>query len=224
MRFWRYILTMIGAIFCVVLVGCGIDTYEVTDKGYTWRYRGLIDDTTMVVEVQHWEQGTIHCNHFMAYEDGESFSNTLSTYYYSADLRSQKVGDESSAPEDLLPEELSFKGLPRWTESCLAMDSIDGKFYCVNALRLDQFSNDCALAIVNGEKRDLDTLELENCTFDLHRDIFFVAHYLKIAENFYAIRGGMLKSQLPAYRIKDVGSAVIVVNQRGDSLYYEGEP
>ena len=224
MIFWRFIFTMICTIPCVVLVGCGIDTYEVTDKGYTWRYKGLIDDTTMVVEVRHWESGVIHCSHFMNYDDGETFSNTISTYYYSASLRSQKVGKKNSIPEDLLPEELSFKGLPRWTESCLAMDSIDGNFYCVNALRLDEYSYACALAIVNGEKQDLDTLEFENCNFDLHKDISFAAHYLKISEDFYAIHDGMLKSQLPTYRIKDVGNSVIVVNQRGDSLFFEGEP
>ena len=78
MIFWRFIFTMICAIPCVVLVGCGIDTYEVTDKGYTWRYKGLIDDTTMVVEVRHWESGVIHCSHFMNYDDGETFSNIIS--------------------------------------------------------------------------------------------------------------------------------------------------
>ena len=220
MRFWRFIFVAV----CAILIGCGVDTYEVTDKGYTWRFKGLIDDTTMVVEVSHWESGTIHCNHFMGYEDGDYFSNTISTYYYSASLHSPKVGSKKSTPEDLLPEEPFFKGLPRWTESCLALDSIDGKFYCVNALRLDEFSNACALAIVNSEKQDLDTLEFENCGIDLHKDISFMAHYLKISENYYAIRNGMLKSQLPTYRIKDEGNAVIVINQYGDSLFYEGEP
>ena len=71
---------------------------------------------------------------------------------------------------------------------------------------------------------DLDTLEFENCGFDLHKDISFAAHYLKVSDSFYAMHDGMLKSQLPAYRIKNVGDAVIVVNQRGDSLFYEGEP
>ena len=102
MKFWRYIITVLCAIscatLCTILVGCATDTYEITDKGFTWRYKGLIDDTTMVVEVEHWEQGTIHCNHFMSYEDGESFTNTLSTYYYSADLRSSKVGKKKSTP------------------------------------------------------------------------------------------------------------------------------
>ena len=220
MKFWWFIFVTI----CVTLVGCGIDTYEVTDKGYTWRYVGLIDDSTMVVEVKHWEYGTIHCNHFMGYDDGESFSNTISTNYYSASLRSGKVGKKKSMPEDLLPEEISFNKLPRWTESCLAMDSIDGDFYCVNALRLDEFSYACAFAIVNEKKQDLDTLELELCNVDLHKDISFAAHYLKISENFYEISDGMLKSQLPTYRIKDEGNSVIVINQRGDSLFYEGEP
>ena len=228
MKFWRYIITVLCAIscatLCTILVGCGTDTYEVTDKGFTWRYKGLIDDTTMVVEVEHWEQGTIHCNHFMSYDDGESFTNTLSTYYYPADLRSQKVGKKKSTPEALLPEAPYFEELPRWTESCLAMDSIDGNFYCVNALRLDEYSYACALAIMNSEKQDLDTLEFENCGFDLHKDISFAAHYLKVSDSFYAIQDGMLKSQSPTYRIKNAGDAVIVVNQRGDSLFYEGEP
>ena len=224
MRFWRCVFTMLCVITCAMLIGCSIDTYEVTDKGYTWRYKGLIDDTTMVVEVRHWESGVIHCNHFMSYDDGESFSNTLSINYYPASLRSLKLGKKKSAPEDLLTETHYFEGLPRWTESCLAMDSIDGNFYCVNALRLDEYSYACALTIVNSEKLDLDTLEFERCSFDLHKDISFAAHYLKISEDFYAIHDGMLKSQLPTYRIKDVGNSVIVVNQRGDSLFFEGEP
>ncbi|MDD5942673.1 hypothetical protein [Fibrobacter sp.] len=102
MKFWRYIIMVLCAIscaiLCIALVGCAIDTYEVTDKGYTWRYMGLIDDTTMTVEVSHWERGTIHCNHFMAYDDGESFSNTLSTSYYSVNLTDQKVGKKKHRP------------------------------------------------------------------------------------------------------------------------------
>ena len=56
------------------------------------------------------------------------------------------------------------------------------------------------------------------------KDISFAAHYLKVSDSFYAIQDGMLKSQSPTYRIKNAGDAVIVVNQRGDSLFYEGEP
>ena len=220
----RCIFTVVCAILCIALVGCAIDTYEVTDKGYAWHYMGLIDDTTMAVEVSHWERGTIHCNHFMAYEDGESFSNTLSTSYYSVSLTDQKVGKKKTSSKGILPEEPFFKELPSWTEGCLAMDSIDGKFYCVNAVRLDEFSSACALAIVNSEKQDLDTLEFERCGFELHKDISFAAHYLKISESFYAIRDGLLKSQQPTYKIKDYGDAVIVINSYGDTLFYEGKP
>ena len=116
MKFWRYIITVLCAIscatLCTILVGCATDTYEITDKGFTWRYKGLIDDTTMVVEVEHWEQGTIHCNHFMSYEDGESFTNTLSTYYSPRTCVPQKSARKNPRPKPFCRRRPILKNSP----------------------------------------------------------------------------------------------------------------
>lgn len=206
-----------------VLLSCGIDTWEVTDTGYTWTYQGLIDDTTAVAKVEQWESGTIHCNHFMGWDD--DFSSTLSTNYYAISLKQNKIGKKKSALKDFIPQKDSvFVGLPYWTESCLAKDTIDNKFYCINSSKLDEFSTACTLILVDADKKDLDSLEFEHCDFDLHKDISFEAHYLKVSGDLYAIQKGKLKSQKPTYTIIDKNSPLIIINSQGDSIFYEGKP
>lgn len=220
-------ISLIASIFFSLgfsmLLGCSIDTWHVTDSGYTWTYQGLIDDTTAVAKVEHWERGTIECHHFMGWDD--DFTSTISTDYYTISLKQNKIGKKAAALKDLIPrKDSTFAGLPTWTESCLVKDTIDKKFYCVNSSKLETFSSACTLILVDGDKKDLDSLEFEHCDFDLHKDISFAAHYLKISGDFYAIKNGKLESQRPAYKITDKNSPLIIVNSQGDSIFYEGKP
>jgi len=208
-----------------ILTGCSIDTWEVTKSGYTWTYQGMINDTTAVAKVEHWESGTIHCDHFMSMDDGETFTNTLSTSFYSISLNENKLIEKKSSLNAFIQNIVEvFEELPTWTDSCLAIDSIDGKFYCVNSSNIDEFSDACALIIVDGNKKDLDSLEFEHCDFNIQKDISFDGHYLKVSGDLFAIQNGKFKSQRPTYKIIDKGTPLIIVNTQGDSIFYEGRP
>lgn len=224
-----YLKNGVGLGFLVLMVlsfwGCAMDEYHIEYESYGWRYEGLADDTTAVVSVEHREGGHIECNHFMSYDDGESFSNVVSKKYYKVGMKSLWIGKGKGRLTDLLPAKREMNDIyPRWSDGCLAMDTLDGKFYCIEADRLDNYSYSCGFVLIDDSNADLDTLERSSCPWDVAASVSFVAHYLKVDGDFFEIREGKYVSQEPAYRMIEENGNLRFLDKNDNFVMYSGKP
>ena len=105
-----------------------------------------------------------------------------------------------------------------------AMDTLDGKFYCVEADRLDDYSYSCGFILIDDSNVDLDTLERPSCTGNVSESVSFVAHYLKVNGDFYEIRKGKFVSQEPAYRMLEEHGNLKFLDNDDNFVMYSGKP
>lgn len=215
--------------FLVLLVlsfsGCALDDYHIESESYSWHYEGLADDTTAVVSVTHSEHGTIDCHHLVDWEDGESFERRISKKYYKVGMKTLWMGTGSENLTNILPEKRNMSDdYPRWSDGCLAMDSLGGKFYCVEADRLDGYSSVCGFILIDDSNNDLDTLEYPSCGGSSLESVSFVVDYLKVNESLFEIRKGKFVSQEPAIRIIENSGNVKFVDRNGNFVMYSGKP
>lgn len=221
----KYFVKNIWHCFLMLMVlsfmGCAMDEYHIESESYGWRYEGLADDTTAVVSVEHREGGHIECHHIPNLDDGESFSRVVSKKYYKVGMKSLWVKDWTGS----LPKEREMNDdYPRWSDGCLAMDTLDGKFYCVEAARLDGYSYSCGFILIDGSNRDLDTLERPSCTGNVSESVSFAGHYLKINGDFFEIRKGKFVSQDPAYRMTEEHGNLKFLDKDDNFVMYSGKP
>ena len=224
-----YFAKSVWACLCMFVVfsllGCAMDEYHIKREWYSWHYEGLADDTTAVVSVTHGESGDIECHHLMSYEDGESFTRTISKKYYKVGMKSLWVGEQNEDLLDLLPEKRKMNDIyPRWSDGCLDMDSLNGKFYCVEADFLDNYTYSCGLILIDGSNMDLDTLEIPSCKSNLYESVSFVSNYLKVNEFLFTIANGKFISQEPTYKLVEENGDLKFLDKSGDFVIYSGKP
>lgn len=221
----KYLKKDVWLCFLLLMVlsfwGCALDEYHIEHESYGWHYVGLADDTTAVVAVEHREGGYIECHHIASLDDGESFSNLVSKKYYKVGMRSMWIENWVGT----IPKKRQMNNdYPRWTDGCLDMDSLDGKFYCVEAARLDSYSNSCGFILIDGANMDLDTLERPSCTGNVSELVFFVGHYLKVNGDFFEIREGKFVSQDPVYQMTEENGNLKFLDKEDNFIMYSGKP
>ena len=152
------------------LLGCAMDEYHIESESYGWHYEGLADDTTAVVSVEHREGGYIECRHIPSLDDGDSFSRVVSKKYYKVGMKSLWIKEWAGA----LPKKREMNDVyPRWSDGCLDKDTLDGRFYCVEVARLDNYSYSCGFILIDDSNMDLDTLERPPGRGDFSESAFF---------------------------------------------------
>ncbi len=214
-------LLLLGVV--LFLCACVGYDYEEREEYFIWSYEGLIDDTTAVVSVVDEIYGYKNDNHFMGWDDG-SYTEVVSKYYYPVGMQSRWVGKKKKSLEELVAVgNVDSSALEKWMENCFAMGEIDGQFLCLDAVTFPEFRGNTGLILVDKDKKDLDTLELENWV-NLDESVSFLQHYLKVDNNLYEIRDGKFISQRPKFRIVKDGRKIVFIDENGDFTWYGGEP
>lgn len=192
------------ALSMALLGGCTLTEYEIEEEGHTWRLSGLANDSVAVVKVTFDQWGTEHDHHFMGYDD--DFHWTKDTRYYQVKMNSYGIAPWSDASGKTLSEK------SRTDEYGLRFD------------RLDSYSPACGVILLDKKKRELDTLEIDNCSWDEGDSAKFVGNYVKMDRSFYLVKDGRFPSQKPAYRVDYVGRNIKFTDANGDYIIYGGKP
>jgi len=139
-------------------------------------------------------------------------------------MQSRWVGKKKKSLEELVAVgKVDSSALEKWMENCFAMGEIDGQFLCLDAVTFPEFRENTGLILVDKDKKDLDTLELENWV-NLDESVSFLQHYLKVDNNLYEIRNGKFISQRPKFRIVKDGRKIVFIDENGDFTWYGGKP
>lgn len=211
----------IVAVFSMLFWGCSLYEYEADEGYHSWRFVGLQNDSIAVVKVSYLEQGHIHDNHLMGWEDGEPFEITISEYYYPVKMTSYWIGDRESSVEALLPEPRTK--LPDWVSGCLAAEYVGKDAYCINRVELDNYGA-CAF-VISQKKSILDSLEISRCDgLDAEGQVKISSNYLKLDKSFYSIVDGKFPSQRPALRYVEGKGSIKFIDRNGDYIVYGGMP
>ena len=199
-RFVKFLA--VPALLCAMLLaGCSMTDYEIEKEGHTWRFVGLVDDSTALVSVALEQWGEEHDHHLMGWDD--DFHWTKDASYYPVRMNSYWRGKGSETP----PKTLSQKA--------------ETKSYTIRYEKLYNYSPTCGAILSDRKGNDLDTLELERCSSDSAR---FIGSYVRIDNGFYLVQDDRFPRQRPAYRFEYAGGAIKFTDANGDYIIYGGKP
>ena len=189
-----------------VLFWCGCATdYEIEKEAHVWRFYGLENDTTAIVKVTLEQWGTTHDHHIMGWDD--DFHKTTELRYYTTSMNSYKINERKNESRGTLEE----------------LDSTDQ--YRLHIEKVDDYSAICAIILQDNKKKNLDTLEIDNCPKEnSEKSPKFVGNYVKIDNCFYKIEKGKFLSQKPTYKFKHENYNIMFVKANGDYIIYGGKP
>ncbi len=183
--------------------GCSID-YEIEKEAHVWNYYGLKNDSTAIVKVTFEQWGTAHDNHIMGYDD--DFHKTTDLQYYAIKMNSYEISE-------------CHDGCPILSE----LDSTEQ--YRVLVEKIVEYSSTCAIILQDSKKKNLDTLEIDNCPKEnSEKSPKFVGNYVKIDNCFYKIEKGKFLRQKPTYKFKHENYNIKFVKANGDYIIYGGKP
>ena len=213
-------LKRIAALCATFIFGCSID-YEVEEGYHSWSFAGLQNDSVAVVKVTYNERGHIHDNHIMSWQDGESFHETVSEYYYPVKMTSYWIGSRASSAENYTGD--SLPKIPSCAMNSLDIGSVNKKTYCIELVELDDYGA-CAL-VLSDEKSTLDSLEFSGCRgFEDKGKVAFAANYLRVDKSLYLIADDKFPSQSPAFKIVEENRNIKFIDRNGDYVIYGGTP
>jgi hypothetical protein len=199
-RFVKFLA--VPALLCAMLLaGCSMTDYEIEKEGHTWRFVGLVDDSTALVSVALEQWGEEHDHHLMGWDD--DFHWTKDASYYPVKMNSYWRGKGSSSVQDTLPQKAETDD------------------YTIRYEKLDKYFSTCGAILSDRKGNDLDTLELERCSSDSAR---FVGSYVRIDNGFYLVQDDRFPRQRPAYRFEYAGGAIKFTDANGDYIIYGGKP
>lgn len=207
-------LNFIFALLVVFLWACSSDEHEVLEyAGHSWVFEGVLDDSTAAVKVSHWTS-----------KDSGGVRETSWEKHYAVRMNSYWISSDDSKLESFLKTVGEKAEIPSWCEGCYAAGKIDKKTYGIKSSPLDDFSDACALILVD-EKKNLDSLELEKCwTINMKTSLSLQVRYLNVDGDLYEVRNGAFPSQRPVYRIKNEGDRLKFTDSKGDYIIYGGAP
>lgn len=190
------------AIMCATLLaGCSMMDYEIEKERHTWKFEGLVDDSTALVKVYLEQWGEEHDHHLMGYDD--EFHWTKDERYYQVGMNSYWRGKEYNSAQATLSQEAETKD------------------YTIRYEDLDKYSWTCGAILSDKKGNDLDTLELERCGSDSAK---FVGNYVQIDNGFYLVKDGTFPKQKPAYRFEHADGTIKFTDVNGDYIIYGGKP
>ncbi len=223
----RNMLMLPMLLVSLIFVGCGSDTYVVEKLEHYWSFEGLLDDSTAVAKVELREEGHIDCTHFMGYDDGESFSNWISTDYYTVSVNKVDVKKRYDSEGDIPGFGTAQESVPPWAVGCSLVGTVDKRHYCVEKIFWDSTGYACGLEISDA-KGPLDTLERPDCrsaSYNLGDGVTFTANYLKVGDEYYEIDRGMFPSQRFRFKIYTKRDGMLYFEDaRGNVVVYGGKP
>lgn len=199
-RFVKFLA--VPVLLCAALLtGCSMTDYEIEKESHTWRFVGLVDDSTALVSVALEQWGEEHDHHLMGWDD--DFHWTKDASYYPVRMNSYWCGKGGSSAQDTLPQKAETDD------------------YTIRYEKIDKYFSTCGAILSDRKGNDLDTLELERCSSDSAR---FVGSYVKIDNGFYLVQDDRFPRQRPAYRFEHTGGAIKFTDANGDYIIYGGKP
>jgi hypothetical protein len=203
-KFLKSLLLVWALLPALFWSGCYMYEYEIEKEAHNWQFVGLVNDSIAIVKVTLEQWGTEHDNHLMGYDD--DFHKTVESHYYWVQMNSYDISKHDG----------SIQKLPE-------LDSTDQ--YSRQIEKIVEYSTACAIILQDNKKKNLDTLEIDNCPKEnSEKSPKFVGNYVKIDNCFYKIEKGKFLSQKPTYKFKHENYNIKFVKANGDYIIYGGKP
>ena len=191
----------LAALSLALLSGCTMYSHEIEDEAHTWRFVGLVDDSTALVSVSLEQWGETHDHHLMGYDD--DFHWTKDAHYYPVKMNTYWQGKGREETPQTLPEKSETDD------------------YGLRIEPLDDYSWACGIILTDRKGKGLDTLERPKCDSDSAK---FVGSYVRVGNGFYLVEDGKFPKQKAAYTFEHTGYNIKFTDMNGDYIIYGGKP
>ena len=215
-RFVKFLA--VPALLCAMLLaGCSMTDYEIEKEGHTWRFVGLVDDSTALVSVALEQWGEEHDHHLMGWDDDFHWTKDVVLAVIigvCSELdQGENVGVDTPAADDVAARRGQQQSAAAGAHGTCQQDGCadPAAHVRIEFGRFNIFCLDLPGVRVNFLKSDAKAFdEFPHCqNVADHRDI---------------VQDDRFPRQRPAYRFEYAGGAIKFTDANGDYIIYGGKP